>query len=69
MISYYECDFANGYGMCIKAKRELTIKEANEFYKEDAENNGGICNITLSSREECLSFYDFSNEENWKIFE
>lgn len=66
---YYEVDFDNGYGMVIKAERVPTIEEAEEFYKEDAEKNGGILAIYGAyAREEVAPFYDMSNENNWRVF-
>lgn len=69
-MEYYEVDFVNGYGMCIKAKKEPTITEANEFYKEDSFKNGGILSIFGPyTRDEVSPFYDMSNEDQWLVFE
>lgn len=68
-MEYYEVDFADGYGMCIKAKRQPTIEEANEFYKEDTEKYGGIINVLGPyTREEVAPFYDMEYEDNWLVF-
>ena len=66
---YCEIVFANEYGMCIKAERMPTIKEAEEFYKEESEANGGIIAIYAArSRKYVAPFYDMSNENNWRVF-
>ena len=69
-MEYYEVDFVNGYGMCVKASRQLTVEEANEFYNEDASKNGGILSVFGPyTRDEVAPFYDMSNEDQWLVFE
>lgn len=67
MISYYELDFDDGYGMVIKGTECPTIHEAEEFVRRDL-MGAHITNVTPIDENEARCFYDFSNEEKWPIF-
>lgn len=41
MMEYFEIDFANGYGVCIKGVREPSIEEANIFCAHEVKKTVG----------------------------
>lgn len=78
-VQYYELNFGintsdgvieSEYSMVIKATREPTIAEAENFIADDMENLGydTIYSILPISEQEVYSFYDTENIDNWKIF-
>lgn len=68
MVSYYELDFDDNYGMVIKGTECPTIYEAEEFVRKDLMGRH-ITGVFPIDENEARCFYDFSNEEKWPVFE
>lgn len=74
--NYYEVvfrshdKFEDTYSICIKGTREPTIKEAEEFCKEDMKNIGYDCvdEVIEITEEEANMFFDMENECKWPVF-
>ena len=69
-MRYFELYFPDGYSMIIRALREPTIEEAKEFIAKDMEmlKQTEILDITEWMREDALTAFDFSNEDEWPVF-
>lgn len=73
---YYEVVFRkyNGltdtYSICIKATREPTIREAEEFCKEDMEKMGYdyVDEVIEMTEQEAYMFFDMKTECKWPVF-
>ena len=68
MVSYYELDFDDNYGMVIKGTECPTIYEAEEFVRKDLMGRH-ITGVFPIDENEARCFYYFSNEEKWPVFE
>ncbi len=82
---YYEIEFDNeprgkelsddeyigNYSICIIGKRKPTIKEAEEFYKNDMKQMGYkfVVAVREVDSDEAHSFFDMDNEEKYPVFE
>lgn len=64
-MKYYEVMFDDGYSIAIKAEREPTLEEAQEFcqYKY-----GKAIEVLQIDEYETRTFFDCSNIDNWPIF-
>ena len=69
-MRYFELYFPDGYSMIIKALREPTMEEAKAFIEKDMAmlKQTEILDITEWTREDALTAFDFSNENNWPVF-
>lgn len=69
-MKYYEIDFDNEYGICIKGTRKPTIKEAEEFCKTDIEQSNAehVIFINETTLEDACHFYAMENEEQFPVF-
>lgn len=74
--NYYEVVFrsyrrlADTYSICIKGTREPTIREAEEFCKDDMKKMGYDCvsRVIEITGEEANMFFDMENECKWPVF-
>ena len=82
---YYEIEFDNeprgrelsddeyigDYSICIIGKRKPTIKEAEEFCKNDMKQMGYkfVVAVREVDSDEAHSFFDMDNEEKYPVFE
>ena len=71
-IRYFELVFKDEYSMIIKAVRQPTIEEAEQFIAEDMKTRplhyDHIEEIHEWTEEDARSAFDFDNEDNWPIF-
>ena len=69
-IRYFELYFNDGYSMIVKAVKEPTIDEAEDFIRLDMDIMGyeHIDEIIEWTREEAVTAFDFSSEDFWPIF-
>ena len=73
---YYEVVFrsykslTDTYSICIKATREPTIREAEEFCKEDMEKMGYdyVNEVIEMTEQEAYIFFDMETECKWPVF-
>ena len=74
---YYEIEFGNWkdlsdlYSICIVGTRKPTLKEAEEFCREDMVNMGYeyVNDVDEISVEEAHKFFDMENEDSFPVFE
>lgn len=69
-MRYYEIDFDDGYGICIKSEIEdPTEKQVGDFLVAcgDKYNEDNIVMILETTLEEASRFYDMENEANFPI--
>ena len=85
-IKYYEIEFANidensdvsdldpdadeFYSICIRGRRKPSIKEAEEFCREDMVRSGNniVVNVAELTPEEAHAFYDMGREDEFPVF-
>lgn len=69
-MNYYEIDFDNEYGICIKGVRQPTIEEAEQFCKSDLKESNAkhVVFIRETTLEDARYFYDMENEANYPVF-
>jgi len=69
-MKYFEIDFDNEYGICIKGVKQPTIQEAEEFCKIDIEKSNAkhVVFVNETTLEDACNFYDMENEANFPIF-
>ena len=73
---YYEVVFrsyknlTDTYSICIKATRKLTIREAEEFCKEDMKKMGCdyVYEVIEMTEQEAYMFFDMKTECKWPVF-
>jgi len=67
---YYEVLFNNGYGICIRGLKKPSIKEAEEFCKDDMElfESDSVEWVEELSYSEACKYYDMETDDDYPVF-